>query len=290
MKKLTISIVNFNSGNYLQNCLKSLAKLNDELEFDVVVVDNASTDGSIEEAKKQYPVFEFVYNDQNVGFGKAHNQVLRKAKTPYILILNPDCEVPKGTIIYMFDFMESHKDVGLSTCRVEKADGTADMAAHRSFPNPWNSFLYLFLKKDRGYHMKEVDMTKAHEIDSAVGAFMFTRKSVLEEVGYFDEDFFLYAEDIDLCYRIKEAGHKIYFLPDVKITHIKGVSSGIKSHSKDQSVATLETKNLALNHFYKTMKIFYKKHYSKKYPFFVNWMAYAAIDLKHFMARRKLSV
>lgn len=290
MKKLTISIVNYNGGKYLLSCLESLEKVKGELEFDVFIIDNASSDGSIEEAKKKFPKFSYILNSENLGFGKAHNLVLKKAKTPYILTLNPDSEVPPGTLSYMLDFMDKNPDVGVSSPRVEKSDGTLDIASHRGFPTPWASFLYFFLKNDRLYHLTDRDMTKTHEVDAVVGAFMLMRKSVLEIVGYFDEDYFLYGEDIDLCFRIKQKGFKIMYVPEVKILHVKGVSSGIKKHSQEKSRATQETRSLALGHFYKTMKIFYKKHYAKKYPFLLNWLVYLGIDTKWWLAKRKLTV
>ncbi|MEK9175932.1 MAG: glycosyltransferase family 2 protein [Patescibacteria group bacterium] len=287
MKKLTISIVNYNTGDYLIRCLESLEKAKNELDFDVFVVDNNSSDNSMKKAEEAYPNFGYIKNLENLGFGRAHNLVLEKAETPYILTLNPDCEVPAGVLSYMFGFMEKNPDVGLSTCKIEKADGTLDIASHRGFPTPKASFLHLFLKDDSLYHLTDRDMTRPHEIDSAVGAFMFIRNSVLKKIGYFDEDYFLYAEDIDLCFRIKEAGQKIMYLPDVKIVHAKGVSSGIKKHSRNTSTANAKTRNLALDYFYKTMIIFYKKHYAKKYPFFFNWAVYFAINTKWFFARRK---
>ncbi|KKQ34701.1 MAG: WsbD [Microgenomates group bacterium GW2011_GWA2_37_6] len=290
MKKLTISIVNYNAGKYLLSCLDSLEKVKEELEFDVYVVDNASIDGSLESAKNKFPEFNYISNEKNLGFGKAQNIVLKKSKTPYLLTLNPDCIVPEKTLSHMVKFMEENPQVGISTCRVEKADGSLDIASHRGFPTPWASFLYYFLKNDRLYHLTDKDMTKVHEIDSAVGAFMLIRKSVLEIVGYFDEDYFLYAEDIDLCFRVKNAGFKIMYIPDVKVIHEKGVSSGIKKHSQANSSAGESTKNLALNYFYSTMKLFYKKHYSKSYPIFFNWFVYSGIDLKWWLARRKLTV
>ncbi len=290
MKKLTISIVNYNGGDYLIECLNSLYKVREELEFDVHIVDNGSTDGSIGEAQKKFPQFNYIENQENLGFGKAHNLVLKKAKTPYVLILNPDSEVPPGTLSYMLDFMEKNPDVGASSSRVEKSDGTLDIASHRGFPTPWASFLYFFLKNDRLYHLTNRDMTKTHEVDAVVGAFMLMRKSVLETVGYFDEDYFLYGEDIDLCFRIKQKGFKIMYVPQVKILHVKGVSSGIKKHSQEKSGATQETRSLALGHFYKTMGIFYKKHYSKTYPFFFNWLVYLGIDMKSWLARRRKTV
>jgi GT2 family glycosyltransferase len=290
MKKLTISIVNYNAGEFLLSCLESLKNVKDEVSFDLFVVDNASSDGSIEEAKKRFPEFRFIESKENLGYGKAHNLVLKDAKTPYVLIMNPDCYIPSGTLSRMMKFMEENPDVGVSSPRVEKSDGSLDIASHRGFPTPWASFLYFFLKNDRLYHLTDRDMNRIHEVDSVVGAFMLVPKKVLEKAGYFDEEYFLYAEDIDLCYRIKKAGFKVMYVPDVKVTHIKGVSSGIKKHSQSKSEATKSTKNLAMYHFYNTMKIFYRKHYSKSYPFFFNWLVYAAIDFKWWMAKRKKSV
>lgn len=285
MKKLTISIVNYNAGDYLLRCLTSLSKVENEVDFDVFVVDNASIDGSIEKAKKQFPKVNYILNKKNIGFGSAHNLVLKKTKTPYILTLNPDCEVLPGTLKFMTNFMDDNLDVGVSTCRIEKSDGSLDIASHRGFPTPWASFLYFFLKNDRLYHLTDRPMDKIHEIDSGVGAFLFIRNSVLQKVGYFDEDYFLYAEDIDLCYRIKTAGFKIMYVPDVKIIHEKGISSGIKKHSQESSAATLETRKLSKEYFYKTMIIFYKKHYAERYPFFINWLIYLGINLKLQMAK-----
>lgn len=286
MKKLTISIVNYNAGEYLLNCLDSLAKLKDELGFEVYVVDNVSTDGSVKKAKEKFPEFNFIFNEENLGFGKAHNLVLKKAVTPYVLTLNPDCEVPKRTLSHMVEFMEKNPEVGISSSKVEKADGSLDIASHRGFPTPWASILYFLFKNDRLYHLTDRNMNVVHEVDSVVGAFMLMSKRVLEEVGYFDEDYFLYGEDLDLCFRIKNAGFKVMYVPEVKVIHVKGVSSGIKKHSQEDSNADISTKNSSINYFYSTMKIFYKKHYAKKYPFFINWIVYVGIDIKLLLAKR----
>lgn len=290
MKQLTITIVNYNAGEYLLRCLSSLGKIKNELDFDVFVVDNDSKDGSIENAEKKFPQFNFIKNHENLGYGKAHNLALKKAKTEYLLVLNPDVEIPSGTLKYIYDFMEKNPDVGVATGRVEKADGSLDKACHRGFPTLSASFQYFFLKNDKNYHLTDRDMDKIHEIDSCVGAFMFMRKSVLEKVGYFDEDYFLYGEDLDLCYRIKQAGFKVMYIPQVKILHVKGVSSGIKKHSQKDSKATGSTQNLAMGYFYSTMKIFYKKHYERNYPGVFNWTVYRAIDFKLFLAKRKKNV
>lgn len=290
MKKLTISIVNYNAGEYLLSCLESLEKVKNEVEFDVFVIDNASTDGSLKKAREKYPEFNFILNKENLGFGKAHNIVLKKAKTPFVLVLNPDCKVFPGTLEYLIDFMEKNPDVGVCSPKIEKADGSLDLASHRGFPTPWASFLYFVLNNDRFYHLTNRNINQTHEVDSIVGAFMLIRKNVLDKIGFFDEDYFLYGEDIDLCFRIKKEGFKVMYVPQVKIKHVKGISSGIKKHSQSDSGASVSTKTSSLNYFYSTMKIFYKKHYAKKYPFFFNWLVYCGINFKWWLAKRKKTV
>ena len=290
MSKLTITIVNFNGGDYLINCLRSLDLAKDEAEITIYVIDNNSSDESIALAKKEFPKINYILNKDNLGFGRAHNQALKLIKEGYVLILNPDTIVPKGVISRMVKFMENDPLIGASTCKVLFADGREDLTAHRGFPTPWSSFKYYILKDDSDYHLTNRNLSSVHEVDALSGSFMLTRADILEKVGLFDEDYFMYAEDIDICFRIKEAGFKIMYVPDVFITHFKGVSSGLKNKTKDITSADLETKKRSLNAFYETMLIFYKKHMAKKYPFFVNWMVFLGINLKWVMAKRKLQV
>ncbi len=288
--KLTVSIVNYNGGEYLLKCLCSLERVGGEADMEIVVVDNCSIDGSIEKAQKEFRGVSFILNKENVGFGRAHNQVLKNLKTEYVLVLNPDVEVGEGIISKALEYMENHPDVGALTPEVLLPDGSVDLTAHRGFPTPLASFKYFFLGSDDLYHLSKKDMGIPHEVDAISGAFLLTRKSVLEKSGFFDEDYFMYAEDIDLCFRIKEKGYKVIYLPDLKILHHKGVSSGLKKHSQEISSATVETRKRSLDAFYETMKIFYRKHYSKKYPFFVTLLTYLAINTKWFLAKRKLTV
>ncbi len=290
MKRLTISIVNYNAGDYLIRCLKSIEKVADEVSLKIVVVDNDSKDDSISRARKEFKNVEYILNKDNVGFGKAHNQVLKKLDTEYVLILNPDSEVVKGTLKYMIKFMDENSEVGVSSSKLEKEDGSIDIASHRGFPTPWASFKYYFLKDDSLYHLTDRDMTKAHEVDAIVGAFFLTRKSVLEKVGLFDEDYFMYAEDIDLCLRIKEKGFRVMYVPEVKILHHKGISSGLKKETQQKTTATSSARLRAFNAFYESMLLFYRKHYENKYPFFINWVVYFGIYYKWWSAKRKLTV
>lgn len=290
LPKLSIVIVNYNGGELFIKCLDSVKAAEKEANLDVWVVDNVSTDGYLEKAQHKFSHFNYILNKENLGFSKANNIALKKVKNEYVLILNPDTEIFPGVLSYMLKFMENNSQVGAATCRVELSNGSLDWASHRGLPTPWASLLYYLFKNDRLYHLIDRDLETIHEVDSITGAFFLTRKSVLDKVGLFDEDYFMYAEDLDLCYRIKKAGYKILFVPNVKIIHHKGVASGIKSHSQAITTATSSSKMKAFNSFYETMKIFYKKNLAHSYPFYINWLVYLAIDLKWALAKRKLKV
>lgn len=287
---LTVSIVNFNSGDFLIRCLDSLEKVKDEANLDIWVVDNASSDDSLQRAKAKFPKVQFIENSQNLGFGRAHNEVLENLKTEYVLIFNPDTKINAGVLSYMTRYMERNPDVGASSCKLVLDNGRMDWASHRGFPTPYASFRYYFLGNDSLYHLTEKPMDKPHEVDAISGSFFLTRKSVLDKVGFFDEDYFMYGEDIDLCFRIKKAGFKVMYIPEVFITHYKGVSSGLKSHSQGITTADINTKQRSLDAFYSAMKIFYKKNLRKNYPLLTNWLVNLGINIKWWMAKRKLTV
>lgn len=288
-RKISVILINFNFGDFLLRCLKSLQSVKDEADLKVYIVDNASSDDSFKRAQKQFPSFKYISSDKNLGFGKGNNLALRKVETEYVLLLNPDTEIEKGVLSVMLDFMDQNSDVGASTCKVILENGAVDLTAHRGFPTPWASIRY-FLGDDSLYHLSKRDLKTSHEVDAIAGAFFLTRKSVLDKVGLFDEDYFLYAEDIDLCYRIKEAGFKIMYVPEVTILHHKGVASGLKKHSQRVTTASGETRKRSLDAFYQTMKIFYKKHMQEKYPFFINWLVYLGINVKWWFAKRSMNV
>jgi GT2 family glycosyltransferase len=290
MSKLTISIVNYNSGEFLSKCLESIEECRNEVDFEVFVVDNASFDGSFHAAQKKFPKFQFIENDQNLGFGKAHNIILKKIKSEFVLILNPDTELKSDVLKTLVEFMEGNPDVGAVSCKVVLDNGKLDWATHRGFPTPLAAFLYYGLGNDRLYHQTGKNLSEIHEVDAISGAFFLTRRSVLEKVGLFDENFFMYGEDLDLCFRIYENGYKIMYVPTVSIVHHKGISSGLKEHSQKITTADLETKKRSVDAFYQAMQIFYNKHYSKTHFFFMNWLVNLGINLKWKMAKRKLVV
>src|SRR3989344_4610832 len=254
-KLLSIIIVSFNSKNYLKDCLDSLQKSTIVNKTEIIIIDNASSDGTGNFIKKHYPKVIFKKNKVNLGFAKANNIGINISQGKFVLLLNPDTIIPKNTLGFMVDFLEKKKDAGVATCLVELVDGQIDDACHRGFPTPWNSLCHFSgvsrffpgSKFFNGYHLGFRDLDKTHEIDSCTGAFMLIKRSVGQKIKFLDEDYFWYGEDLDFCFRIKKSGFKVFFVPHVKIYHYKGVSSGIKKHSEALSTATFETRLKAQN-------------------------------------------
>lgn len=255
---LTIIILNYNVKDLLLNCLRSIRR---DKNWQVIVVDNASTDGSAQAVKKEFPQVELIENKENLGFAAGNNIGVLKAKAPVILFLNPDTLIVDGAIKKSYEYITSNPDIGALTCRIELPDGKLDYSCHRGFPTPWNSFCYFaglskaFPKSKllAGYTATYLDINKPHEIDCATGAFLMVRKIAGEQINWWDKDYFWNGEDIEFCYQLKEKGWKVYFHPDEKIIHYKGSSAKI---SKPETIA----------HGISAMRIFYMKHYYKKYP------------------------
>jgi len=215
------------------------------------------------EQSKSEDNFYYIYSKSNLGFGKANNLGFNEAKGKYTLILNPDTLLEPDTLQVMYDYMESNPDIGTSGCKVLNLDGTFQSACRRGFPTPWASFCKLFglqrlfpkSKLFAKYNLSYLNEDDTNDIDALIGAFMFTRTDVLKQINGFDESFFMYGEDLDLCYRIKQAGYRVTYYPKTTITHFKGESSKRSTLN--------ETK-----HFYDAMEIFARKHYGKSKLFF----------------------
>lgn len=289
MKDLSIIIVSYNTKDVIGECLESIqANAGEIISYEVIVVDNNSSDDSVEYLKNNFKDVITIANKENSGFSRANNIGLKRAQGRYLLFLNPDTVVQKDTLGIMVEFMDRHKDAGAATCKVELPSGEIDDASHRGFPTPWNAFFHfsgiakLFPKSTffNGYHLGWKDLDKVHEIDSLAGAFMIVRREAGDEVGWWDEDYFFYGEDIDFCYKLKEAGWKIYYIPTVSILHIKGVSGGLKKHSQKITTATKETRIRATSWRFDAMRIFYRKHYFDKYPKILTWLVLQGIGLK----------
>lgn len=286
MIDLSIIIVNYNVKEFLKNLLYSIKKAAQNFSTEIIVVDNASDDGSVEMIKEKFPEVILIENKSNVGFGKANNQGLKIAKGRFILLINPDTLVAEDTFQKMIEFFDSHLDVGMAGCKILNPDGTLQLACRRSFPGPWTAFtkvtglssLFPKSKLFARYNLTYLDENQTYEVDAISGSFMMLRKEVYDKVGGFDEQFFMYGEDLDLCYRIQKAGYKIFYVHTTQIIHYKGEST--KRSSLD------ETKI-----FYQAMHLFVKKHLSSSLLVeFILRFAIAIRTLLAFVGKSKLII
>ena len=267
---LSVIIVNYQTYELTKNAVESVLEYRYPFSLEVILVDNASSDDSAEKLKKHFKNrVHFIESPSNNGFAAGNNQALKIAKGKYQLLLNSDTIVWKDTLENIYNYMELHSDVGACGCQVLLKSGELDRACKRSFPNVKNSFFRLFHvpnnSKDDNYNLDLAD-DGIYEIDCLTGAFMFMRKEALDGVGFLDETFFMYGEDIDLCYRIKKAGWKIIYYGESKITHFKGQSS-----KKQKSKLIYE--------FYHAMYIYYKKHHAEESNFITNAVVYLGIGV-----------
>ena len=263
-------IVNYNTKEVLRDCLGTLKKNYPSLE--IVVVDNNSPDGSAAMVAREFSEVTLLALKKNIGLAAGNNAGLKKAKGDYVLFLGPDAFPKEDTIGKLASFLDKNPDVGISVGEVRLRDGSRDADTHRGFPTPWVAFTHftgfenLFPKSKLfgGYFQTYKDMNKVHDIDLCTSHFMFTRRKIFEEVGYWDEDFFVYGEDVDLCWRVKKAGWRMVYLPGARILHYKGVSLGIRKETRDITKATRQTKKKMLFETTQAMLKFYRKHYQGK--------------------------
>ena len=266
---LSIVILNYQTFELTKNTINSIFEYEYPFSYEVLLVDNASGDDSLSKLKDYFKDnVIFIESSENNGFAAGNNQALKIAKGKYQLLLNSDTIVWENTLESIYYYMEKHTDVGATGCRVQNGD--LDKACKRSFPNVKNSFFRLFhiptKSKDDNYNLDSLPDDGVYEIDCLTGAFMFIRKEALDEVGFLDETFFMYGEDIDLCFRIKQAGWKIVYYGKSKITHFKGASS-----KKQKSKLIYE--------FYRAMYVYYKKHHAHESFFITNFIVYFGIAL-----------
>ena len=276
--KLSIIIVNYNVKHFLEQCLSSVYKAIPNISAEVYVVDNNSTDDSLAMVKEKFPQATLIHNTENVGFSRANNQAIEVSKGEYVLLLNPDTVVEEDTFEKCIAFMDSHSDAGGLGVKMIDGHGRFLPESKRGLPTPIVSFYKIFglskifpkSKTFAKYHLGYLKENETNEVDVLSGAFMWMRKTTIDKVGYLDETFFMYGEDIDLSYRIQQGGYKNYYFPKAKIIHYKGES----------------TKKGNINYvfiFYNAMIIFSKKHFAKKakaFSFFIN----IAIYLRAFLA------
>ncbi len=282
--KLSIIIVTFNVRDLTQNCLNSLKNL--AIPAKIIVSDNGSSDGTVEMVKKEFPNVLLLDNKTNLGFAKGNNKARKYCKGNYVLMLNPDTVVPENTIEKCIEYMDANANIGALTCKIELWNGGLDKDCRRSFPTPWVALthftfldrLFPKIKLFSKYWYSYLSEDEIHEIDVPQGAFCLVRKAVMDKVGWYDENYFLDGEDIDLAYKIKQLGYKIIYYPKVKIIHYKGAAKGKKGSGREDQV-TPELRRVVISSGVESMKIFYKKHYLKKYPWIVNKIVFVGIDI-----------
>jgi GT2 family glycosyltransferase len=276
---VSVVIVNYNVKAFLEQCLLSVERARADLNMEIFVVDNASVDGSQAMVKKRFPDVTLIENKQNVGFSTANNMAIRKARGEYILILNPDTLIQEDTLSILKKKLDDNPRLGAVGCKLLNPDGSYQINSRRSFPTPWVAFsrivgLSKIFPKSRlfgQYNLTYLDPDTESEVDVLSGSLMMLRKEALEQVGYFDEEYFMYGEDIDLSYRIKKGGWKVLYTPATQAIHYKGES-------------TKKSEFSAITRFYSTMLIFIRKHFGGRYSIALRMLLTFGIYFRAVMA------
>jgi GT2 family glycosyltransferase len=270
--KVSIVIVHWRTPELLMRCLESVYADSHADSFEVHVVDNASGDETVALLERQFPQVKIIANDENVGFSRACNQVIPTTAGEYVLLLNPDTELKQDAISKLAAFMDEHPQCGAVGPKILNRDGSLQLACRRSFPSPAAAFFRLtYLSKVfpqsrilSRYNLTYADPDSCLAVDALSGSCMMVRRCVVDQIGLLDEDIFMFGEDIDWCWRIKEANWQVYYLPDSVIYHLHGASSRQRPIG-----ATID--------LHKGMEVFYRKHLARRYWAPFNALVYAAI-------------
>jgi len=284
MKKIKLSIVllNYKTFEITDSCIDSIKKSKPKINYEIIVVDNGSFDGSIEKLSQKYKDIVFIQNKKNLGFARGNNAAMGYVRGEYVLFLNTDTLVEKGTLEGCVTYLDKYEDVAAITCKQVLPDGSIDKDSRRSFPTPWVAFTHFF-GLDRVFPRSKIfarywcgylDPDKTYEIEVAQGAFIMTRKIILDKIGWFDKDYFLDGEDIDLSWKIRELGKKIIYYPKVKIVHFKGYTKGKNKYFKKDKKRERKSYVLAGAN---SMEIFYRKRMWNKYPLILNYIVLLGI-------------
>jgi GT2 family glycosyltransferase len=271
---VSIVIVAFRAKESLRTTLASVFASNTAYSYEVFVVDNDSGDGSADMVEFEFPAVKLIRNPNN-GFSGGNNVAIRLASGRLVLVLNPDTELSTDVLDKCSRYLDDHPDIGALGCKVVKPDGRLEKGARRSFPNPLTSFyrlsglalLFPNSRKLAAYNLTFLPDDQETDVDAISGSFMFIPKRVFDKIGLFDEAFFMYGEDLDLCFRIKSAGYRVHYYPAVTTIHYGGQSSKT-------------VPRIALWHFHNAMWIFFKKHYANKHGHIFRWFIFACIRLR----------
>jgi len=277
--QLSVVIVSYNVRYFLELCLQSVIKATSKITAEIIVVDNNSTDDTCTVISEKYPEVNLIKNPKNLGFAKANNLGVSKSKGDYILILNPDTVVAEDTFVNCLTFAKTQNNLGALGVKLIDGTGSFLPESKRNFPTPWVTFYKMMglQSKKHAYYATQISEKGLGKVAVLVGAFMFIKKSTYLTVNGFDEDYFMYGEDIDLCYKLTKAGFENYYLGSETIIHFKGEST-----QKDVKY---------LNYFYGAMQLFYKKHFKKSvfFGFILKAGIYFWYSLKYYQVNFKKS-
>ena len=274
---LSVIIVNYNTKKLTKQTIKAVFDTTHKIEYEIIVADNSSKQSEVYSSNDGR--VKVIENVENNGFGYACNIGAKKAVGRYLLFLNSDTLMQEGTLDKCIEYMDKHVTIGCLGIRTLLKDGTLDHGCKRGFPTPLNAFCYvtrldrLFPKSKKmgGYRMSYIDEHETADVDSVSGAFMLIPRNLFQKTGGFDESIFMYGEDIDLCYRIKQKGFRVVYYAEGLMIHLKGQSG-------------LRTKNpVVIKHFRDGIRVFYDKYYKDKYNFFVTFLMHAAIDIQYYI-------
>ncbi|WP_226065003.1 glycosyltransferase family 2 protein [Kaistella polysaccharea] len=275
--KLSIIIVNYNVTEFLRRCLFSIQTFVTDVDYEVFVIDNQSTDTSWRELVNKFPAIHFITSERNEGFAKANNKAARHAKGEYLLLLNPDTEFEDFCMKEILVFADSKEDFGCLGVRMHNLKGKFLPESKRSVPDLLNSFNKLFINfkndKRKSYYRNDIDEFEIAEVEVVTGAFLLVKKEIYGEVGGLDEKYFMYGEDIDLCFSLLRANYKNWYYGQSSILHHKGEST----------VRNVEY----LNRFYGAMQIFIDKYYKKRKPLQYLFLS-AGLKFRHTIEKIKI--
>ncbi len=289
MPDLSVIIVSYNTCQLLDDCLAALQEATPPRGgLELIVVDNASGDESVAMVRARYPGVMLLANEQNVGFAAANNQGARASNGRYLLFLNSDTRVNPDALHRPLQYLQENPHVGALTVRLIYPNGQRDPDNHRGFPTPWNAFCHfsglsrLFPRTPRfnGYFQSYADFSQTHAVDVIAGSYLMMPADLFWRIGGWDETYFFYGEDIDLCYRIRQTGAPIIYYPHVEVLHYKGASSGLRKESADIARPPRETRIRVARESVRAMKLFYRKFYSQQYPAWVTGIVLAGIELR----------
>ncbi len=285
---LAVIIVSYNTKQLLDDCLNSVYKADHpKAGVEVIVVDNNSQDGSVEMVEKKYPQVKLIKNKKNTGFAFPNNQGVAISNAAYLLFLNSDTVIKKFSLVKPLKYLKTHPGVGATTIKLFLKDGTLDYDNHRGQPTPWTAISKFSGLADlfpnstffNNYHLGRKNLNKIHQIPVTAGSFLMVPTKVFKEVGGWDESYFFYGEDIDLCFRVNEAGYKIIYYPKTQTLHLRGASSGLRKENAKTASSDRENRIRVAKSSIDAWKTFYKKFYSTQYPAIVTFLVISGITV-----------